>query len=321
MILLLAVGCRSGDQQKEKIRIIIDSDANNEVDDQHAIAYALFSGDRFDVEGITVNRTFNGGDVEQQKAEAVRVVKLCSLYPQIRVYKGANGSYRDIVGHLDEPGFDGEEAVDFIIQRALASDPRTLWIVPVGKLTNIALAIKKAPEIIPHIRVLWLGTNYPEDRMEYNFENDTTAVNPVLNSDLYFEIAVVRNGDTTGTAAVVASTEEIREKMSGKGPHIPEPVRGRHGGMFDNFGDYSVSLFEHTGNDRRALYDMAAVAILKNPAWARADTIGAPEFVNGHWVRRPDNLHRIIIREYFDKDAILKDFFNTMAHYHLTGRD
>jgi inosine-uridine nucleoside N-ribohydrolase len=27
-----------------------------EVDDQHAIAYALFSGNHFEVEGITVNR-------------------------------------------------------------------------------------------------------------------------------------------------------------------------------------------------------------------------------------------------------------------------
>jgi hypothetical protein len=37
--------------------VILDTDANNELDDQHAIAYLLFNGQVFDVEGITVNRT------------------------------------------------------------------------------------------------------------------------------------------------------------------------------------------------------------------------------------------------------------------------
>ena len=49
--------------QGEKIRVLFDSDANNELDDQHALAYLLFSGRAFEVEGITVNRTKNGGDV------------------------------------------------------------------------------------------------------------------------------------------------------------------------------------------------------------------------------------------------------------------
>ena len=41
----------------EKTRVILDTDANNELDDQHAIAYTLFSGNDFEVEAITVNRT------------------------------------------------------------------------------------------------------------------------------------------------------------------------------------------------------------------------------------------------------------------------
>src|SRR5438105_1357830 len=59
--------------------VLLDTDANNEVDDQHAIAYMLFSGDVFDVEGISVNRTRGGGDVEMQAKEAERVVKLSGL--------------------------------------------------------------------------------------------------------------------------------------------------------------------------------------------------------------------------------------------------
>ena len=40
-----------------KIPVIFDTDANNEVDDQHALAYLLFNGDHFKVEGVTVNAT------------------------------------------------------------------------------------------------------------------------------------------------------------------------------------------------------------------------------------------------------------------------
>ena len=59
-----------------RTRVLLDTDANNELDDQHAIAYMLFSGDVFDVEGITVNRTRGGGDVEQQAEEAERITTL-----------------------------------------------------------------------------------------------------------------------------------------------------------------------------------------------------------------------------------------------------
>jgi inosine-uridine nucleoside N-ribohydrolase len=305
------------DSQTEKIRIIIDSDTNNELDDQHAIAYALFNGDIFDVEGIAVNKTENGGDVEKQKAEAVRVVKLCGLYPQIKVYKGANGRYEDIVQHIDEPDFDGAEAVNFIINRAKAKDNRKLVIVPVGKLTNIALAIKKDPGIIPHIKVLWLGTNYPDDSPEYNFFNDISALNPVLESDVEFETGIVGGPDGTGTASVRASTEEIRRLMPDKGPHISNPDVGRHGGKFTNFGDYSVSLFENTQDSQRSLYDVAAYAIIKNPEWAVPVEIGAPKFIDKHWLNNPDNSRKIIIWDHFDQKEIMDDFYNTMKHYKL----
>ena len=59
--------------------VLIDSDANNELDDQHAIAYMLFSGDAFDVEGISVNRTRSGGDIEMQAREAERIVQFAGL--------------------------------------------------------------------------------------------------------------------------------------------------------------------------------------------------------------------------------------------------
>lgn len=310
-----ACGTWAGVPTQGLTRVLLDTDANNEVDDQHAIAYTLFSGDAFDVEGITVNRTHNGGDVEKQAEEAERVVKLAASQRRFRVIRGASGSFEQIAPHLGQPNFDGAAAVDLIIREAHESGSRPLVLLPVGKLTNVALALKKDPSIARKVRVVWLGSNYPEPG-EYNQENDEGALNYILDTDVPFEIVLVRYGKPSGTDAVRASLEEIRSRMPGKGPRVQEPVAGRNGGRFNTFGDYSVNLFEHIelhGNPpSRALFDMAAVAIVKNPAWARPVRIPAPRLVNGKWVARPDNPRAVILWENFDRDAIMRDFYQTM---------
>jgi purine nucleosidase len=298
-----------------RIRVLFDTDANNEVDDQHALAYLLFNGDAFDIVGITVNRTRNGGDVEKHAEEAERIVKLAGLERRFTVTRGANGSFEEIAPNIGQPGYDGAVAVDLIIRRARESSDQPLVLLPVGKLTNIALALKKDPAIASKVRIVWLGSNYPEPG-EYNQENDEASLQYVLDTDAPFEIALVRYGTPSGTAVVRLTPEEIRATMPGKGPRIQEPVVGRNGGRFSTFGDYSVDLFEHINLDgdppSRALFDMAAVAIVKNPAWARPVKIPAPRLVAGKWVARPDNPRTITLWEKFDRDAIVKDFHASM---------
>ena len=295
-------------------RVLLDTDANNELDDQHAIAYMLFSGDVFDVEGITVNSTRGGGGVELQAAEAERIVALAGLRRIFTVFRGANGSFAEIAPHLRERDFDGASAVNEIIKQAKASRAR-LTLVPIGKLTNVALALRKEPSIASKVRIVWLGSNYPEPG-EYNQENDEGALQSVLDTDVPFEIALVRYGTPSGTDHVRVTRDEIHARMPGKGPLVRAVVPGRHGGKFSTFGDYSVNLFDHielSGDPpSRALYDMAAVAIVKNPAWAHSRKIPAPKLENGKWVERPGNPRTITIWENFDREAILNDFYATM---------
>jgi purine nucleosidase len=303
--------------QAERIRVILDTDANNELDDQHAIAYLLFSGEVFDVEGITVNRTFNGGEVEKHFAEAERVVRLCSLHPDVPIFRGADGNFEEIKGQLNNPAFDGADAVNFIIEQAHATTGERLVLLPVGKLTNIALALEKDPSIGEKVRIVWLGSNYP-DPGEYNQDNDEASMNFILDFDVPFEIVTVRYGKPSGTDAVRASLEEIRARMPGLGPRVDEPVVGRHGQAVTTFGDYSVNLFEHIDlhgdPPSRALFDMAAVAIVKNPDWAEAKTIPAPILVDKKWQERPSNQRTVVIWENFDQKAIMADFYRTMEH-------
>src|SRR6476620_3363788 len=140
---LFSAAAAGAQASKPLTPVLLDSDANNELDDQHAIAYMLFSGDAFDVEGISVNRTRGGGDVEMQAREAERVVKLAGLARVFPVYRGANGSFAEIAPHVGERDFDGKAAVDMILTESKKARPQKLVLVPIGKLTNIALSLKK----------------------------------------------------------------------------------------------------------------------------------------------------------------------------------
>jgi inosine-uridine nucleoside N-ribohydrolase len=327
-LLILAIFFSSCNMtESSKIPVIFDTDANNEVDDQHALAYLLFSGDHFNVEGVTVNATSapsgysDESDVSDHYEEAKRVMQLCgNFYSKIPLKTGANGSFEEIKNHIGDPDFDGHEAVDFIIEQAMKKRNQKLVLLPVGKLTNIALALMKEPAIAKKVRIVWLGSNYPEPG-EHNQDWDIESMNYILDVDVPFEIVTVRSGKPSGTAAVMVSKDQILRRMPGKGPEIDTPVTGRHGGEFSNFGDYSVNLFERYtmwgDPPGRALFDMAAVAIVKNPDWAETREIPAPVYVNGKWVERPNNPRKITLWEWFDIYGIMNDFFVTMDDYKL----
>ena len=294
------------------IPVIFDTDANNELDDQHAMAYLLLNDEVFNTLGITVNATRSGGNIDQHVKEARRVLRLCNKEEEIPLFAGANGDFSSIRPYAKEEGFDGQEAVDFIIREAMKERKEKLVLLPVGKLTNIALALEREPAIADRVRVVWLGANYP-DPGEYNLENDIPAMSYVLESGVPFEMVTVRYGKSTGTAAVAVTQQEIFEKMPGLGPTADKAVTGRHGGSFTTFGDYSVELFKHIDyyddQKSRSLFDMAAVAVVKNPSWAMSSKIPCPAYVDGLWIEQPDNQRTILVWENFRSDEILADFY------------
>lgn len=315
LVALLLVGCGSPKMEPlKKIRIVFDTDTNNELDDQHALAYLVFNQDVFSIEAITINTTSSGGNIEMQYAEAIRVLQLCAA-DTLPVWKGADQSFQKIVTSLDSATYDGRAAVERIIQEAHEPATDKLVVLAVGKLTNVALAVAKDSTIANRIRLVWLGSNYPEPG-EHNQNNDTVAMNYLLNKNIDFEMVTVRYGKTSGTSVVTITKEEVGKVMPGLGPRIQKPVTGRHGGEFYCFGDYSVNLFEHIeyhgDPPARSLFDMAAVAIVKNPGWAQTHTQAAPLFVKGAWVERPNNPRQIKIWENFNRDAIVQNFIASL---------
>jgi inosine-uridine nucleoside N-ribohydrolase len=189
-----------------------------------------------------------------------------------------------------------------------------LILVPIGKLTNISLALHKRPDIAKKIKVIWLGSNWPKPG-EYNLKNDPSSVNTILeNPEVEFEIVTVRYGEKSGTDAVNISVDEIKNKMKNLGPKIEKSVVGRHGGKFNNFGDYSIELFVKYGYDRRPLFDLCALSILKNPNWAEKKSINKVSFNGLNWSLNGQKDREITFWENFKRKEILDDFFETMQN-------
>ncbi|WP_088340262.1 nucleoside hydrolase [Robiginitalea sediminis] len=320
---LLFLCCRPGDSKTKtpdspqntgaaRVKVIFDTDANNELDDQHALAYLLSNADVIDLLGVTVNATYNGGDIEGHRAEAERILTLYNRKGQVPLLNGANANLKQI--SPTGPSYDGKAGVDFLLKQTKQD---SVVIIAVGKLTTIALALQADPSFADRTRVVWLGSNYPEPG-EYNQDNDTTAVNAVLASDIPFEMVTVRYGKASGTDAVKVTQSEINAKMPGLGPRASEPITGRHGGQYLRFGDYAVSLFEHIDYHgdppSRPLFDMVAVALLKDPRWGQVREHPAPVLIDNQWVERPDNPRKIRIWEHFDREGLLADFYNRMAN-------
>lgn len=307
--LLVAAGCTNN----AGMDLIFDTDANNEIDDQHAIAYLLLNEESFNTLAITTNVTINGS-IQDQCDEVRRVADL--LNKDVKILPGATSRFDEIAGTLADPEYDGSEAVDYIIEQSLAHSPENkLTVVAVGKLTNVALAIAKKPEITPNLKVVWLGVNYPEPG-EHNMICDIPSMNYVLDSDVELYISVVRYGKASGTDAVRIKIDRVRDEIAGKGPVAKAPVTGRHGGEFTCFGDYSVNLFENiekAEDGSRALFDMACVAVVKNHGWCDATVIPAPVLVDGNWMDRPDNPRHVTLLENYKGDEIIDDFIAVLS--------
>lgn len=319
LMLFLVMACSPKQETiPSKISVIFDTDANNELDDQHALAYLLFNQDTFSIKAVTTNATYNGGEINKHVLEADRIIKLCNAQNQFPLLIGANSDFETIKDHINNSKFDGYASVEKIISEAKKVTPQNpLVVLAVGKLTNVALAVFKEPSITKNIRLVWLGSNYPEPG-EYNLENDIPAMNLLLDTDIPFEMVTVRYGKPSGTDAVKIYKDEVHQ-LKGLGPQTEIAVEGRHGLKHHNFGDYALSLFDHAnyyGNPpARSLFDMAAVAIVKNPNWAINKEIPAPIMKDGIWVERPNNDRKITLWEHFDKENIMSDFYKSLKKY------
>ncbi|MCI9297333.1 MAG: nucleoside hydrolase [Lachnospiraceae bacterium] len=165
----------------KQLRVICDTDANNEADDQYCIAHMLMTP-RFDVKAFIAEHygpVKNAGTEQKSYEEIKRVLNLMGLANEVPVLHGADAGLEDERTPIESEG------AQFIIEEAMKDDPRPLFVCGTGAITNIASALLLEPLIADKITVIWIGGDaYPQGGKEYNLLGDIHGASAVFRSNV-----------------------------------------------------------------------------------------------------------------------------------------
>src|SRR5690606_20766571 len=169
----------------EKLRVIIDTDAHNEIDDVWALALALLSPERFDIVGFVAANYDNDNEgagprsIETSAATIREVMARCGVEGRYPVKLGSPP-----MRYRFEPS--KSEGVDFIVERAMAATPEDpLWIIGLGAATNLASAYLQEPRIADRVIMFWHGrTEWPHKANNFNVHGDVRAAQILFQSDI-----------------------------------------------------------------------------------------------------------------------------------------
>ena len=338
-----------------KMRVIIDTDTHNEIDDQFALAWALLSQDQLEIEGVlaepysfahhqapllaayeqlsnpdgagqkevtivgsyhswaqnlvdanidprTVKFVLPDEGMELSYQEILKVYELMDADPAGMVFRGSPG----YLPSLEQPIHS--EAVDHLIERAMADDERPLYVVAIGAITNIASAILIEPKIIERIVVVWTS-GYPS----FSNQSNLTSLNLIqdkLASGLLFDC---------GVPHVYLPGFYIGAQLTLSLPDMEAWVKGR-----GRIGDYLYYLYTHnpihaqrgiTDHFARTwvIWDVITIAWLLNPDWVPSQLTHSPILTDDlHWQH---DAGRHLMREAvgINRDTIFRDFFTKLA--------
>ena len=250
-------------------KIIIDCDPGQ--DDAVALFLAFASSDELELLGITVVCGNVPLDLTQRNARLmcdiagrrdVPVYSGCSE-PMKRPLKTAEMVHGETgINGIDvfepETPLQSEHAVDYIIRTLLAAEEASVTLVPMGPLTNIAVAFEKEPDILPKIEQIVLmggamregGNRTPS--AEFNILVDPDAADIVMKCGR----PITQMGlDVTHQ---VLSTIDRVERIKALG----NPVSMATAGMLSFFDRFDTKKYTSRG---APLHDPCTIAWLLQP--------------------------------------------------------
>ena len=283
----------------KRARVIVDTDAKNEADDQFAIVHALLTPS-FEVHGIIpahFGTAKSAHTLKDSHDEVLLLLDLMGMRDRVRVEDGAAHALPDEKTPVPSDG------ARLIIEEAMKDDPRPLHVALYGPLTDMASALLLEPDIAGrNLRVVWIGGGeWPAGGQEYNLSNDIAAANVVFRSRLeVWQIPrpVYRH--------MPVSYAELEAKVA------------PHGAL----GEYLVrQLVEHNATraagpmEYRSLGDSPAVGVIMYPDCGRWEWRPAPEFEPTMHYRHTGRNRPIRVYESVDARFIHEDFFAKLARF------
>jgi purine nucleosidase len=249
--------------------VIIDCDPGQ--DDAVALLLALASPDEIDLCGVTCVAGNVPLALTQRNA---RIIVELSGRADVPVIAGCSRpilrpliTAERVHGKTGLDGYDWAEpglhladghAVDFIVETCLAAADGSMTICPVGPMTNVALAIVKAPEILPKIReIAFMGgvarnPGNTTESAEFNIYVDPHAARVVFESGVrltMFGLDVTHKAITTPERLTA-----IRD--------IGTPVSDAVSGMLAFYDRHDIERYGMPGGP---LHDPCAIAWLIEP--------------------------------------------------------
>jgi purine nucleosidase len=283
---------------KGKLRIIIDADTANEIDDLFAIVRALIAPE-FQVEGLTSSHWLGHDSVHKSQHLNERILDEMGLRETIPHPRGAAKAMPDKRTPVDSP------AARHIIARAHAGGPEgKLHVVALGAASNLASALLLDPSIQDKVLFAFIDGDFKEGRWGpgiYNWSNDIHAVQVIFES----------NVDYHHMPAPTVSGNFIMKKSE----VIPR-LKGR-GGVWDflaEFWETGGPFFdEKRFGERWIMWDIALVQALLRPELASAKVVGAPRVHDVREVEQfPDNPRRVTVYTGIDVEGMVADFWQAV---------
>lgn len=190
----------------DRIRLLIDTDIGGDIDDALTLAMALNSPE-IDLLGVTT--VYSAG---QWRADLVKAMLKTWGREDVPVRRGAE---RPLLGRYPhdqgaEPMVN--EAVPFLIKTCRENPGLTL--LGIGPMTNVALALAQAPDIIPATRFVFMGGMLKCALPEWNILCDPEAAKMV------FDLVPLRLIGLDITEQCRLSREEAQRLTQGDDPRL-----------------------------------------------------------------------------------------------------
>jgi purine nucleosidase len=288
----------------DRRRVIVNTDAKNEADDQYAIVHALLSP-TLDVRGLIAahfGAERSARSMEDSREEIDLLLELLHRSGQVTVANGAATALPDATTPVDSAG------ARLIIEesrKASAEDP--LFVAFLGPLTDMASAILLDPAIVTRdIVVVWIGgmayggLDPSYSGVEFNLRNDIPAANVVFDSGI--ELWQV---PANVYSSVSVSYDELEDKIGGSSPLADYLIKQ----MVEWNATWHPEPIES-----RSLGDSPAVSLILNPRGGSFRTIRAPRFgQEGHYI--PGSGHPVRVCESVDVRFLLEDMFAKIRRF------
>lgn len=240
-------------------RIVLDSDAKNEIDDQYAILRA-FIAPELKIEGLTAAGFAGRKDSAQRSYdEEQKLLKLMKRSGTVPVALGSS------LGLKDKRTPDETDAAKLIIERALAVSDDPLYVIAIGQATNLASALLMEPRIEDRVVFVVLGGSYDASRNpawgsdDFNWRNKWADIQAILESD----VPVLHLPAAGVTQRMVMTREEMKRHLPGRGPAC----------------DYLASLWDVPmvkGKAQWVMWDIAAIHQMIDPTHGKSIEMPAP---------------------------------------------